>query len=76
MADPKTPTWDDIRGLIDRVDEVCRESEYLRASAERGLRRPHVWPDRRHEPRTHHDESGHAPEQENVVTGKGSGRQR
>ena len=73
MADQKAPTWKDIRGLIDRVDEVCRESEYLRDRAERGLRQPQFWPDRRRQPRTH-DESGHVPQREKDVTGKGSGR--
>jgi hypothetical protein len=39
--------------LIDRVDEVCRESELVRAQAERTLRRRNFWPDRRQPGRQH-----------------------
>jgi len=53
MGAPKPPTWDDIQHLIERVDEVCRESEMLRAQAERQMRRRDFWPDRRQPPRRH-----------------------
>ena len=43
----KPPTWDDIRRLIERADQVCRESERLRAQAERARQRPQFYPDRR-----------------------------
>ena len=57
MSAPKAPpTWDEIRSLIERADEVRRESEYLRAQAERARRRPEVWPDRRR-PAERHDRS-------------------
>jgi len=42
---PKPPSWEDIQHLIDKVDRVCRESERLRAQAERAMRRRVVWPD-------------------------------
>ena len=47
MTGEKAPTWDEIRSLIERADEVRRESEYLRAQAERARRRPDIWPERR-----------------------------
>ena len=46
MGATKTPSWEEIRRLIDRVDEVCRESEVTRAHAERAMRRRDFWPDR------------------------------
>lgn len=55
------PSWEEIRDLIAHVDEVCRESEYLRAHAERVMRRPTVWPDQRHEPRTHSEPGNSVP---------------
>lgn len=53
MTGEKVPTWDEIRSLIERADEVCRESEYLRAQAERARRRPYIWPERRQPVRQH-----------------------
>jgi hypothetical protein len=50
---PKPPTWADIQHVIDKVDQVCRESELVRAQAERSLRRRDFWPDRRQPPRHH-----------------------
>ena len=50
---PKPPSWDDIQHLIDRIDQVCRESELVRAHAERTMRRRDFWPDRRQPPRHH-----------------------
>jgi hypothetical protein len=52
-GEPKPPSWEDIQHLIDRVDQVCRESEALRMHAERSMRRRDFWPDRRHPPRRH-----------------------
>ena len=57
MTGENAATWDEIRSLIERVDEVCRESEYLRAQAERARHRPHVWPERRQPARTHGGEN-------------------
>ena len=53
MSGQTPPTWAEIQDLIDRVDEVCRASEFARAQAERALRRPPVWPDRRQPARKH-----------------------
>lgn len=53
MTGENAPTWDEIRTLIERADEVCRESEYLRAQAERARRRPNIWPERRQPARKH-----------------------
>ena len=44
---PQAPSWEDIQHLIERVDEVCRESEALRMHAERAMRRRDFWPDSR-----------------------------
>ena len=73
MADSGPPTWEDIRGLIDRVDEVCRESESLRARAERALRRPQIWPDRRTAPHSY-DEPGRVAPRDGDATEKGKRR--
>jgi hypothetical protein len=73
MEDRKAPTWEEIRGLIDRVDEVCRESEYLRAHAERVLRRPTIWPDRRREPQKHTQPGHSGRRREDIAQSKGSG---
>ena len=53
MTGPNPPSWDEIRALIERADEVCRESEELRAQFERARRRPECWPERRGPARTH-----------------------
>jgi hypothetical protein len=68
MEDRKPPTWDEIRGLIDRVDAVCRESEQVRAHAERIMRRPKVWPDRR-KSRQHSTHSFHRREDDATPQG-------
>jgi hypothetical protein len=44
---------DGIQHLLERADEVCRESERLRADVERAMRRRDFWPDRRQAPRRH-----------------------
>ena len=49
----KPPSWDEIKNLIDRVDQVCRESEAVRMHAERSMRRRDFWPDRRQSPPRH-----------------------
>ena len=51
MADRQPPDWEEIRGLIQRVDEVCRESELIRDRAEEAMRHRPFWPDRRRRPR-------------------------
>jgi hypothetical protein len=75
MEDRKPPTWDEIRGLIDRVDQVCRESEQLRAHAERMLRRPRVWPDRRREPAKHSQAEPFRGRREDDATPEGNQRE-
>jgi hypothetical protein len=44
-------SWDEIKGLIERVDEVCREAERARNQADDAMRRRPFWPDRRKTPR-------------------------
>ena len=38
---------EEIQHLIERVDQVCRESEAVRMHAERSMRRRDFWPDYR-----------------------------
>jgi hypothetical protein len=47
MAERKPPSWEDIKELIERVDEVCRESERTRNYADRAMKRTAIWPERR-----------------------------
>jgi hypothetical protein len=47
---PNPPSWENIQHLIDRVDQVCRDSELVRAHAELTLRRRLLWPDWRQLP--------------------------
>jgi hypothetical protein len=47
MAERKPPSWDEIRGLIDRIDEICRESERTCARADASMKQRSAWPDRR-----------------------------
>jgi hypothetical protein len=61
MAERKPPSWDDIRGLIERVDEICRESERTRSQAEHSMKQRPVWPDRHRNPR-HPDEGNDSPD--------------
>jgi hypothetical protein len=44
-------SWDEIKGLIERVDEVCRDAERARNQANDAMRRRPFWPDRRQTPR-------------------------
>ena len=46
-GEPKPPSWEEIQHLIERVDQVCRESEAVRMHAERSMRRRDCWPDYR-----------------------------
>jgi hypothetical protein len=71
MAGSDPPSWDEIRTLIDRVDEVCRESEMIRAQAERSRRRAAFWPDRRQSPRRHDQGVAHDRRRENRSTREG-----
>ena len=66
---PQPPTWEEIRALIERADEVCRESELLRVQAARQRHKPAFWPERRQPARKHdrqvgseRDEGGSTPE--------------
>jgi hypothetical protein len=52
MRDPKPPSWDDIKDLIARVDEVCKEAERVSEKADRSMKTRVVWPDRRKGPRS------------------------
>jgi hypothetical protein len=72
MEDRKPPTWDEIQGLIRRVDEVCRESEYLRGQAERARHRPTVWPERRKQPSRQSEPGRSQQRREEDVTPEGS----
>ena len=45
MNDRHPPPWEEIRRIIDRVDDICRESERTRNRADDSLRRRPVWPD-------------------------------
>ena len=47
MAERNPPSWDEIRGLIERVDEVCQESERVRDHANHSMRQRPFWPERR-----------------------------
>jgi hypothetical protein len=51
MAEPKPPASDEIKGIIERVDEICRESERIRDRANHTMRQTPFWPDRRKTPR-------------------------
>ena len=44
MSDRPHPPWEDIKGLIERVDEICRESERTRDRADHAMRRRPIWP--------------------------------
>jgi hypothetical protein len=72
MAGEKVPTWDEIRSLIERADEVRRESESLRAQAERARRRPDFWPERRQPTRQHRNANDHGRRHERGSTPEGS----
>ena len=73
MTGPKPPSWEEIRILIERADEVCRESEQLRAQFERSRKRPEFWPDRRGPARTH--ESGDTHDRPNETRNTPEGNQ-
>jgi hypothetical protein len=45
MAERKPPSWEEIRGVIQRVDEICRESERTRREVERAMKRRRTWPE-------------------------------
>jgi hypothetical protein len=69
MSERKPPSWDEIRTVIEQIDEVCRESEYLREQAARAKQQPEFWPDRRNPGRT----AGHRlPQGESRSTSEGS----
>ena len=74
MARPKPLSWDEIHRLIERADEVRRESEYLRAQAERARHRPDIWPERREPARTHGNENGNGGHSERRCPHEGGKR--
>jgi hypothetical protein len=45
MNDRPPPPSEEIRRIIDRVDEICRESERTRSRADDSMRRRPIWPD-------------------------------
>jgi hypothetical protein len=45
MPDRPAPPWEEIKGLIARVDEICRESAQTRDRADHAMRRRPIWPD-------------------------------
>jgi hypothetical protein len=45
MNDRNPPPWDEIRGVIERIDDICRESERTRDRADHSMRRRPIWPD-------------------------------
>jgi hypothetical protein len=47
MAEREAPSWEEIRGLIERVDEVCQEAERVRDRANDSMRERPFWPERR-----------------------------
>jgi hypothetical protein len=47
MAERNPPSLEEIKGLIERVDEVCRESQRVRDQANHSMRRQAFWPERR-----------------------------
>jgi hypothetical protein len=52
MDAPKPPASDEIAGLLDRIDEVCRESERVRKGVEHSMKSRPFWPERRRTPRS------------------------
>ena len=44
-----TDDWrpDDVRAILDQLNQTIRDAESVRAHVERTLRRPAFWPDRR-----------------------------
>ena len=47
MREPRYPSRDEIRNLIEQLDEMCREAERVRHQVEEGLRQPAHWPGHR-----------------------------
>jgi hypothetical protein len=47
MRDRKPPSWEELKELIARIDEVCKEAERVSESADRSMKTRTVWPDRR-----------------------------
>jgi hypothetical protein len=72
MTGPKPPSWEEIQILIERADEVCRESEQLRARFERARKRPDFWPDRRGPARTNEPRDTHDRRNETRSTSEGN----
>ena len=44
-----TDDWrpEDVRAILDQLNQTIRDAESVRAHVERSLRRPAFWPDRR-----------------------------
>jgi hypothetical protein len=51
MAERKSPSSDEIKGIIEKVDAICRESERTRDRADHSMRQRPFWPERRKTPR-------------------------
>ena len=46
MADRRYPSHEDLRGILDRADEACREAEAVRKEVDASFRRRFCWPER------------------------------
>ena len=67
MAEGKPSASDEIKGIIERVDEICRESERMRDHADHAMRQRPFWPERRKIPRFS-EERPASPEKDNDTT--------
>jgi hypothetical protein len=47
MDERKPPSAEDIRGILERLDEIRHESERARDRADYAMRQRPFWPDRR-----------------------------
>ncbi len=45
MSDRDASAFDEIKGIIERVDEICREAERMRDHADHAMRQRPVWPE-------------------------------
>lgn len=51
MAESQPPSWDELKQLMKRVDEICRESERVCDRADDLMKQKPFWPERRRTPR-------------------------
>jgi hypothetical protein len=48
MGSPKKGVGNELHDMMERLDAVCRESEFIRHRIDRMMKRAPVWPERRH----------------------------